>query len=242
MFSSCVSYEQLLNFRKEKEFVQLENHPISNFKSITIQPNDILHITIHSTDPIAAQPYNLNVGTGVANRDILQLNGYLVSTEGTIEMPNIGPLKVEGLTVEELRTKLNTVLSPYLTDPVVNIRFLNFKVTVIGEVTRPTEIQVPGERITILEALGKAGDFTPYSNRDVVTIIRESDGEREFGYIDLRSKDVFSSPFFYLQQNDVVYVEPLSEKTGAVRDPLTEALPVISSLLSLTAIIISLTR
>ena len=120
--------------------------------------------------------------------------------------------------------------------------FLHFRFTVLGEVKAPRTISVPGDRMTILEALGQGGDLTPYSNRENIMVIREQDGKREFGYINIHSPQVFQSPYFYLQQNDIIYVEPIKEATAEVRDPISEVLPLVSGILSIAAILIAFIR
>ena len=165
-----------------------------------------------------------------------------MDTNGEIDLPVIGTLKLSELTIEEAKAAIAQKLTPYLKDPVIIIRFMNFRFTVLGEVGSPSTLSVPGERITILEAIGQAGDLTPYSNRENIMVIREQDGKREFGYINIHSPEVFQSPYFYLQQNDIVYVEPIPEVTATVRDPITEALPIISGILSISALILAFAR
>ncbi len=243
-FASCVPYTQMVNFRKSEQFQPLEDHPVDNLVRITIQPDDVLFIRVHAEDPVAAAPYNLiqsNQGLNVSGENAA-LFGYLVDPDGYIDFPVLGRLKVSGLTTTQLRDMLQQRLDGHLNAPVVNVRFINFKVTVLGEVGRPSTFTVSGERITILEAIGMAGDFTPYSDRDHVMVIREKDGKRDFGLLDLRSPDVFRSPYFYLQQNDVVYVEPIKAKTATVRDPIAEWLPIVSGILSIGALILALAR
>ncbi|MBI1224033.1 MAG: sugar transporter [Bacteroidetes bacterium] len=244
--SSCVRHPQLLDFRNTSEFVPLQNQEITNQIRIRIQPDDALYIRIKTLDIEAEEPFNLipttslsQIGSQNGNPTI---QGYLVDIDGNIDLPVIGRLKIAGMTVNEAKAAIAEKLTPYLKDPVVIIRFMNFRFTVIGEVKAPRTITVPGERMTILEALGQAGDLTPYSNRENILVIREHDGKREFGYVNIHSPQVFESPYFYLQQNDIIYVEPIKEATATVRDPIFEALPIISSVISITAFIIAFTR
>ena len=243
-FASCVPYTQLVNFRKTEEFKPLEDHPVENMVRITAQPDDILFIRVHAEDPLTAAPYNLISGNQGANltEQNAALAGYLIDPEGNIDFPVLGRLHIGGMTTTEIRDMLTERLQTHLKDAVVNVRFINFKITVLGEVNNPSTFGVSGERITILEAIGLAGDFTPYSDRDNVMVIREKDGERNFGLLDLRSPDVFKSPYFYLRQNDIVYVDPIKAKTATVRDPISEVLPIVSGILSMGALIIALAR
>lgn len=242
---SCVKHTQLLNFRSESEFTPLQGHDISNQIRIKIQPDDVLFILVRSLDQETAEPFNLfpsrNLNT-LSNSTNPSLQGYLVDPDGNIDFPVLGRLELGGRTIEEAKNFIVEKLNPYLKEPVVTIRFMNFRLTVLGEVKTPRTITIQGERITVLEALGQAGDLTPYSNRENILVLREQDGKREFGYINIKSPDVFKSPYFYLQQNDVVYVEPIKEATATVRDPISEALPVISGVVSLAALIVAILR
>jgi polysaccharide export outer membrane protein len=134
--------------------------------------------------------------------------GYLVDTEGKINFPVIGKVPLSGLTKEEATDKMTALVRNHVRDPIINIRFVNFKVTVIGEVNKPATFIVETEKINVLEALGLAGDMTEFGRRENVLIIREKGGERSAVRLDLNNKNVLSSPYFYMQQNDIVYVEP----------------------------------
>lgn len=244
--SSCVKHSQLLYFRNQSEFVPLQGHEIANQLRIKIQTDDVLFIMVRALDQETAEPFNLFGGAAMQGNQMAvnnpSLQGYLVDPNGNIDIPVLGRLNVAGKTVEETKLMLVERLKPFLNDPVILIRFLNFRFTVLGEVGAPNTISVPGERMTILEALGQAGDLTPYSNREKIMVIRENNNVREFGYINIHSPEVFQSPYFYLQQNDIVYVEPIKEATAEVRDPISEVLPIISGLLSIAAILIAFTR
>ncbi|MBK8143460.1 MAG: polysaccharide biosynthesis/export family protein [Chitinophagaceae bacterium] len=151
-------------------------------------------------------------------------SGFLVDVSGNIDYPQLGTIHAEGLTKLELAAEIKKRLTQpveLLADPSVIIRFLNFKVNVLGEVARPGLINVPGERITILEAIGLAGDITQYGRKNTVKVIREIDGDRNIGTIDLSSKDLFESPYYNLLQNDVVMVEPSKRKAQSAEQALT---------------------
>jgi polysaccharide export outer membrane protein len=153
-------------------------------------------------------------------------------------------VKASGLTKKQLKEYITKTLTQrqLLTDPVVTIRYLNYKVTVLGEVAHPTVINVPDEKISLLEALGLAGDMTIYAKRDNVMVIREDEGKRVVKRLNLNSKDLFTSPYYYLKSNDIIYVEPNKAKISAASNTRTW-LPVVLSGLSLTAIIVDrLTR
>jgi polysaccharide export outer membrane protein len=166
--------------------------------------------------------------------------GYLVSNGGTIEFPVLGTIKAAGLTKEQLKETITKKLvdQKLLTDPIVTVRFLNFRVTVLGEVNHPGELSVPSEKISLLEAIGLAGDLTIYARRDNVLVIRENEnGDKEIKRIDLNSKELLSSPYYYLRSNDIVYVEPNKARiASAGRGQIW--VPAVLSGLSLVAIVV----
>lgn len=176
-----------------------------------IQKNDLLSIQVYSasTKPEIDALYNMPVQ---AAGGATAITGFLVDVNGNIEFPRLGTIKAEGLTKTQLTGQIKEKLQGQLTNPTVIIRFLQYKVTILGEVNSPGSFTVPTERVTILEALGLAGDVTEFGKRNNVKILRESNGERQIGTIDLTSKEMFNSPFYQLQQNDVVIVAPTSQR------------------------------
>jgi polysaccharide biosynthesis/export protein len=243
--SSCVSHEQLINFRtgKEKEptLSKLPKQEILNQADLKLQVNDILAVIVASPDGVLSTPYNLvpaQLSSQVSTPS--SPNTFLIGSDGLLNVPSIGAVKAAGLTVKELREEVLKKVSVFLENPSVNIRLINFKISVTGEVERPGTFQIANERITILEALSQAGDLTPYSNRQHVMVIREHDGIRELGEIDLKDTKFFTSPYYYLQQNDVVYVEPSKARTGTLQQPLTPYLQPISVGLSVVSTFITI--
>lgn len=180
-----------------------------SFPEPIIQKNDILYINVSSDDidPQAIAPYNVSSAAGGMMGNNPTLMGYLVDHKGEIEYPRIGTIQTEGLSKAQLATIIKGKLEKYLQNPVVNIRFLTFKVTMLGEVANQGSVSIPGERLTILEAIGLSGGVTWSGRRENVKIIRETNGVREMGIIDLTSKELFKSPFYNLQQNDIVIVD-----------------------------------
>ncbi|MEL6971277.1 MAG: polysaccharide biosynthesis/export family protein [Bacteroidota bacterium] len=242
--TSCVTHEELLNFRGEGS---LAAGPvdIDNLPELEIQPDDLLSIRVKALDMEAAEPFNIdplgmnNLNTGGGLRPLI---GYLVNREGTIEFPGLGTLSVIGMTTEELRLYLQEALQPYLTEPVIMVRFLNFRVTVLGEVVTPNSFFITNERVTLLDAIGLAGDITPYGNRTNILVIREQNGQRQTARLNLQNPNVFESPYFYLQQNDIIYVEPLPARTASIRDQSQRLLPWLSAITALTTLAITLSR
>ncbi len=238
---SCTSYESLVNYNERPRIPQ-GPQAITNYQPIVIQPNDIIRVGVSSLDKEAASPFSLSGGTsdqqGANNFDT-----YLVNSNGDIDFPTIGKISLKGLKIEEAKDKIRSLLSPYFNQiPIIQLRLTNFRINVNGEVNGPGSFQVNSGRVTIIEAITLAGDFTNYARRDSILIIREQDGNRDFGYLTFNSADIFSSPYFYLQQNDVVYVQPSKAKVNAVRDPATRFLPWISALVSVIALSITIGR
>ncbi|WP_460559406.1 polysaccharide biosynthesis/export family protein [Ferruginibacter profundus] len=187
------------------------------------QKNDLLEIAITSRSKDASADYNKS-----------EPKGYLVSKEGNIEIPMLGSIKAEGLTKKELKDKITKIIldKQVLVDPQVEIRYLNFEVTVLGEVSHPTVINVPSEQITLVKALGLAGDMTIYGKRDNVLLVREEDGVRKTRRINLNSSDFLNSEYYYLKPNDLIYVEPNKTKV-AVNGRGQQAIPLIFSSISI---------
>lgn len=191
------------------------NETILNFEP-TIQTGDLLLINVSAIDGEAAIPFNLYetpmIGNSVSSAKPLT---YLVDADGAIQFPVIGKLIVKDSTTKELTEKLSAILETYIKDPIINIRITNFKVTVLGQVNSPGSYPVQNERISIIEAIGLAGDLEIHGKRKNVMLIREQQGKRVFVAIDLTNKALFNSPYYYLAQNDVIYVEPNKTQINA---------------------------
>lgn len=198
------------------------DHPeeIDRHGGIVIQPKDMISIVVSSRNPELASMFNLPVVSYQAGSEIVtsggqqRLLGYVVDNDGYIDFPVLGEIQVGGMTRWELSEYIKTVLleKGYLNDAVVTVEFMNFKVSVIGEVNRPGTYTIEGDKVTVLQALSLAGDLTIFGKRDNVTVIRELNGERIFYNVDLCSVDMFKSPAYNLLQNDIVYVEPSDVK------------------------------
>ncbi|RME94729.1 MAG: hypothetical protein D6772_14200, partial [Bacteroidetes bacterium] len=199
---------------------------------------------------LAAAPFNIEneggqqgmMGGNQGSQQLELFVGYFVDREGFIDFPILGRIPVAGKTLEAVKLDLRDRLAAYLKEPVVNIRFLNFKVTVLGEVNTPGVVRLTNKRVTLLEALGMAGDLSHYANRNNILVIREEAGERTYTRLDLQSDEIFTSPYFYLQQNDVIYVEPIQARVATVADPAQRIISYGTAALSLTSLIIALTR
>lgn len=210
VLTSCGSRKNIIYFQDEPiEDGVLVSEP----KPIIYKPDDILTINVSALDPDTVKPFNLQV---VSNNDSNLLNAggqqqfqsYLIDYDGNIDFPVLGKLKVAGLNRTELTSMLVEKISEYANNPIVNVRLSNFTITILGEVRNPGTFTIQDERITVLEALGLADDLTIFGKRKNVLLIREVDGKKKFAKIDLTSVNAVNSPVYYLQQNDVIYIEP----------------------------------
>ncbi|MDN3493731.1 polysaccharide biosynthesis/export family protein [Winogradskyella bathintestinalis] len=212
--TSCASRKNIVYFQDEAlEEGQLTNEPIQ----LTYKPDDILTINVSALDPDTVRPFNLptvsnNTSDLITAQNSTKQQTYLVDYNGNIEFPVLGTIKVEGLTRTELTKLLTDRIKVMVNDPIINIRLANFTITVIGEVARPGTFTIQDESITLLEALGHANDLTIFGKRKNVLLIREIDGVKKFAKIDLTSINTVNSDFYYMQQNDVIYVEPNKAK------------------------------
>lgn len=243
MLSSCKTPTDIAYIREVPRDTPME---ITGEFSKGIQANDLLYIYVESRAPEATVRFNqetnkIAVDAGmVMNPGSNAVTGYLVNNNGDIVFPVLGKIHVLGKTHSELAAELEhrLVNEGHVLDAVVTVKLMNFQVSVLGEVVRPGQIQAVGERLTIFEAISMVGDLTIYGQRTNVTVIREENGQRTIGEIDLTSQDVFESPYYYLHQNDVVYVEPNTKrKRSADRDPvyltyLSAGISIFSTLIS----------
>ena len=232
---SCKSREEVVYYQNIDALAQVER---SNSYEIKIQPDDLLMIIVSADDPETAIPFNLSTisiptaGTVNAAQGQLTMQSYLVDAAGTIDFPVLGKLSVGGLSRTEIMQLLEIRISKYIKNPIINIRVMNFKVSVQGEVNSPGIYPLSSDRITLIEAISKAGDLTIYGKRENILIIREVNGVKAYNRVDITKADFIHSPFYYLAQNDVVYVEPNKARiNGAAVGANTGVIISITSLL-----------
>lgn len=242
LLTACTSSKKILYLQ---DVQPLKQQDIENQYEVKIHNDDLLAIMVNSKNPELALPFNMpliSYQLGYQNNYTQRILGYLVDSGGDIDFPILGKIHVAGMTRKELTTYLKQRLidEDYIKDPIVTVQFLNFKISVMGEVNRPGSFDINSDRITLLEALSKAGDLTIYGRRDRVAVIREVDGVRTILYHDLRSSDIFQSPCYYLQQNDIVYVEPNKAKTGQSRINQNNSVSVWTSVISVLTSIVTL--
>ena len=218
-----------------------------------ICPDDLLTITVTAWDPTVVTPFNPPVYAYAAQGETTtvtstQLNTYLVDSDGNIKFPVLGKVHVAGLTKQQVSDLLQEKVSVYVSDAMVNVQIVNYKITVMGEVSRPGAITVKNDRISILDAIGQVGDLTINANRNNILVIRDNNGEKKFARLDITDPAIFTSPYFYLRQNDVVYVEPNDAKKRNARYSQAQqySITVFSSILSaisvITTVILAITK
>ncbi|SKB98223.1 polysaccharide export outer membrane protein [Parapedobacter luteus] len=240
--SSCVSRKDLVYFGD----VPTDNPrtKLPDYQEPIVQVDDILHVTIQTVDgglAMAAGQLSGGIADASANAERTSSTapaGYLVDKDGQITMPMLGTFSVAGLTTSEVRKQVTEAASKYFKNPTVQVRFANFKITVIGEVSRPATYTVPSEKVTLLDALGMAGDLTIYGKRDNVLLIRDNEGQKEFVRLNLTSYESLNSPYFYLKQNDVIYVEPGRGRLASLNNTPRQVVAITASIVSLVSVIL----
>ncbi len=245
-FVSCSTKKTVLPYFTDISAVKEGTLPGDNYLA-KIQPDDELFISVTSSSPEATAVYNLPL-SNPATKDILgnyispSVQTYVVDSKGDILFPEIGKIHVAGMDVEQLREKLVSEISRDVNDPVVRVELVNFKVNVAGEVARPGQIDVNRNRFTILDALSAAGDLTQYGERSNVLVIREENGEKKYAHLDLNSSEVLTSPYYYVKQNDYIYVEPnkVRQSNSTYNQDNAFKLSVVSTVVSAASVIASL--
>jgi polysaccharide export outer membrane protein len=218
-----------------------------------IMPKDMLTITVNTTDPAAAAPFNLSVSSTIGTNGQLysggnSLQGYLVDNEGNINFPVVGKIHVEGLTKNECQDEIAAKIKPYMAareNPIVTVRMSSYRITVTGEVNNPGVIPVNTEKMSVVEALAQAGDLTLYGKRDNVMLIREdANGQKSMHRLNLNDANLFSSPYYYMQQNDILYVEPngVKAKNSGIGASTTIWFSLVGIVTSVASLLVNILR
>jgi polysaccharide export outer membrane protein len=250
LLTSCVSRKNMIYFQGAEGTGTNDkpNNGSTNFEPL-IQNDDMLFIQVSALEADAVTHFNLQsaqamtdvtgVSTGSNTTFAMQKQTYLVDNLGNIDFPVIGTINVGNITVTKLKDLLKDKLSLYIKDPVVNVRIVNFKVSVLGEVNKPGQVSIVSQRVTLPEALAMAGDLTVFAKRDNLLLIRDVQGVKTYNRIDLTKADFVNSPYYYLDQNDVVYVEPRNVKLNstALSSNVMTIVSIISLLITTTLII-----
>lgn len=230
ILSGCAARRDLVYFSNLNENGSV---PSSVQMDATISPGDILDISVNSAS-LESNKLFLTVSNTSATQS--PFNGYTVSKEGLITMPLAGDLQVAGMTLNQVQALVTAQLSKQIRDPKVAVRLINFKITVIGEVNKPASFTITSDKVNVLEALGMAGDMTVYGRRQDVLVIRQENGIKSIGKLDLNNIETIKSPYFYLKQNDIVYVAP--DRSKAVEySQNTRMMPLITASISALAVL-----
>ncbi len=232
--SSCSSRRNLVYFSDlsdktgNSQLITIDTEP-------KIQTNDLLSITVNTLSSESNMLFAIN-SNNINKSGYFEREGYRVNKDGNINLPVAGLINLKGLNIEQAQQMMVKTLTKYVKNPIVNMEFLNFRITVIGEVNHPATFTVPNQQINLLEALGMAGDLTVYGKRDNVLVIREQEGKRSIVRVNLNSREILNSPYFYLKQNDVIYVEPDKAK-AAEFSPNNRLMPLVVASISAVAVL-----
>jgi polysaccharide export outer membrane protein len=244
---ACQSTKNVTYFQDISALGHSELSTSTKYVEPVIQSDDILSISVFTIDPTtnmvvnqaASQAISTTSGSISTVAATPPTSGFLVDKNGEIDLSIVGKVKVMGLTTSQARDLIKERASVVYTNPNVQVRFANFKVTILGEVTRPASYVIPNEKVTVLDALGLAGDLTIFGKRENVILIRENAGKKEFARLNLNSKEIFNSPYFYLKQNDVLYIEPNKGKAASLNTARIQTLAIIGTALTVLITLIS---
>lgn len=258
LLTGCNAYQKVAYLQQAGKQVVMSDSIQAPVPDPVIKIGDVLLITVNTNTPEAAIPFNLPlIPAGEASKSYsagngsyisygLSMQNYLVDMEGNLVFPVIGKIQVAGMTKAALAEQIKKAIYPQyiIEEPIILIRYANFKVSVLGEVMRPGSFVIDNEKVSILEALAMAGDMTIYGRRESVLLVRENNGNRETIRIDIRDRNLINSPYFYLQQNDVLYVEPNDSRARASAISSAESLSisVVGTLISIATLIINILR
>lgn len=240
-FFSCASPEKIVYYQNIEDVIHADSATHFDTK---LQTDDLLMLVVMAENAEATAPFNQPSVILQSNTELevqqRRMNTYLIDADGFIQFPIVGAIQLGGLSRIEAVAKMETALKKYIKEPKINLRILNFKVTVSGEVKQPGIRTITSERLTLIEALAMSGDLTPYGKRENIMIIREREGKKEIGRVDITQADFINSPYYYLSQNDHVYVEPNKTKVNAsaVGPNTGIIISAISLLLTVVALII----
>jgi polysaccharide export outer membrane protein len=242
-FFSCGSARELTYLQGSFDTAKLSQIVT---KEYLIQKGDLLSIVVYSDNPEATRIYNQSLagsgGAAGASGGTGSVGGYLVDENGFIEFQGLGRVRVDGLTKSQLKDTLNGKLANVLVNPYCTIRYLNNKFTILGEIGHPGIFSIPGDRLSLLDALGISGDMTFFGRRDNIMVIREVNGKREFARLDITKPEVMASPYYYLQPNDVVIIEANKKKIAANDQVTLRNITIAATVISTFAILYSIFR
>lgn len=249
-FIACSAPKNVTYFRDIPDSVIKRSVTQTPYYTPEIQVDDILQVSIQTLDPAATAMLNQPAvaswpvtGSSATQPPVAtptsNVSGFLVDRDGYVVLPLIGKVMVKGKTTDKVRDDIRAKAAEYYKDPVVNVRFANFKVTVLGEVNRPSTYVMPNEKVTLLDAIGMAGDLTIYGKRENIMLIRDAGTNKDIIRFNLNDTKTFMSPYFYLRQGDVVYVEPNENKVSGTDTNSVKRIAIVTSVLTLLVVAIS---
>lgn len=236
ILGSCNVGKQLAYLQDVNDTTRIQELRTAAFEPLKLLQDDQVQITITSRSQEGSALFSM-MGTSISSGTTNQIvqNVYTINPQGNINMPLLGELNIAGLTTDQARAKIQEEAVQYIRDAMVGLSLMNFRVTVMGEVARPSTLQVAGEKVNVLEALGMAGDLTVFGKRATVKVIRKTGDKVEVGHLNLNNSKLLTSPFYNLRQNDIVYVEPFPRK-ASVAERSMEILPIALSVLTLVVL------
>lgn len=242
-FCSCVTHKAVPYFADFSDTAKPTAARTVVYKSPTIQPDDILLITISTLDNSLVSPVNT---TNTINAGAQQANGYVVDSKGMVELPFVGTITLSGLTTTEAQDRIKTAANKLFNNPIVSVRYANFKITVLGEVNKPGSFTMPNEKVTLFDALGTAGDLTASAKSNSILLIRDSTGEnKQMVRLNINSRNIIGSPYYFLRPNDMLYVEPTEDKliNTAEGNAARQKITLFTSVLAvITTVLVLVTR
>lgn len=253
LFAACSVPKDVAYFQGVDQLTPAQIEQMNQTYISKIAQDDLLTITVTAWDPTVVTPFNPPVYAFAAQGEVnvgsaSQLHTYLVDQDGNINFPVLGVVPAAGMSKQDFSLMLQERIAKYVKEPIVNVQIVNYKITMMGEIAKPGTITVRNDRLSILDAIGQSGDLTINANRRNVMVIRDNNGEKEFGRIDLTDPALFASPYYYLRQNDAVYIEPNNAKkrnarySQAQQYNITVFSSIISSISVITTVILALKK
>ena len=234
-FSSCGT-RRIAYFRDIPDSTRGRSVPVAEFSDPLIQPDDVLSITVQTIDPQASAALNQPATFASETQSV---SGFLVDKSGNVEIPMLGVINLAGLTTVQAREKIRQEAAKFYREPTVQVRFANYKITVLGEVNRPASFTLPNEKISVLDALAMAGDVTVFSKMNNVMLIRDNGKQKDIHRLDLTSSKLMQSPYFYMKKNDVLYVEANRDKVASSEVAKMRFITISLSVISLLTFILT---
>ncbi len=238
-FCSCNVSKSFKHYRYISDSVNVSHLTVQPYKMPKLQVGDRIQITVSALNLLAAQAFNQGGGQSSSGGGATTTTGYLINSSGNIKFPQIGNIKVEGLTTDSVENLIESRLEEFLKSPSVTVNQINFNINLLGEIGKAGILNVPDGKMTIIEAISRSGDLTLMGRRDNILVVREKNGKREFGRVDISSNSVFNSPYYYLEPGDLIYIDVNKDKLLVANNLLQKQLGLMTLIIgSITSIFI----